>query len=37
MEREEYFADATKGLDVSVRYLGTDLPSLQVRGRCRVA
>jgi len=32
MEREDYFADATKGLDVSVRYLGTDLPSLQVQG-----
>jgi glycine cleavage system T protein (aminomethyltransferase) len=32
MERQEHFDDATKGLDVSVRYLGTELPSLQVQG-----
>jgi aminomethyltransferase len=32
MEREEHFSDATKGLDVSVRYLGTELPSVQVQG-----
>ncbi len=32
MEREDYFADAVKGLDVSFRYLGTELPSLQVQG-----
>jgi glycine cleavage system T protein (aminomethyltransferase) len=32
MEREEYFADATKGLAVSVTYLGADLPSLQIQG-----
>jgi glycine cleavage system T protein (aminomethyltransferase) len=32
MEREEYFAEATKGLEVSVTYLGTDLPSLQIQG-----
>jgi aminomethyltransferase len=32
MEREAYFADATKGLDVSVEYIGLRLPSLQVQG-----
>lgn len=32
MEREEYFADATKGLDVSVRYIGPETPSLQIQG-----
>ncbi len=32
MEREEYFADATKGLDVGFAYLGTELPSIQVQG-----
>jgi aminomethyltransferase len=32
MEREAYFADATKGLDVGVEYLGAELPSLQVQG-----
>ena len=32
MEREEHFADAVKGLDVSFRYLGADPPSLQVQG-----
>lgn len=32
MARAEYFADATKGLDVGVEYLGADLPSVQVQG-----
>jgi aminomethyltransferase len=32
MERQEYFADATKGLDVGVEYLGAELPSVQVQG-----
>lgn len=32
MEREAYFADATKGLDVGFEYLGARLPSLQVQG-----
>ena len=32
MEREEYFADATKGLDVGFEYVGLRLPSLQVQG-----
>ena len=32
MERDEYFADATKGLDVSVRYIGPETPSLQIQG-----
>ena len=32
MEREEYFADATKGLDVSIRYIGPETPSLQIQG-----
>jgi aminomethyltransferase len=32
MEREDYFADVAKGLEVEYRYLGTDLPSLQVQG-----
>lgn len=32
MERQEYFADATKGLDVSFEYLGVKLPSLQIQG-----
>lgn len=32
MHRQEYFEDATKGLDVSFAYLGTDLPSLQIQG-----
>lgn len=32
MEREEYFADATKGLDVSVRYIGPETPSMQIQG-----
>lgn len=32
MEREEYFADATKGLDVAVRYIGPETPSIQIQG-----
>lgn len=32
MSREEYFSDATKGLDVAFEYLGPRLPSLQVQG-----
>jgi aminomethyltransferase len=32
MNRQAYFEDAVKGLDVSFAYLGTDLPSLQVQG-----
>jgi aminomethyltransferase len=32
MGREEYFADATKGLDVEVRYIGPETPSLQIQG-----
>lgn len=32
MERQEYFADATKGLDVGFEYIGLRLPSLQVQG-----
>jgi glycine cleavage system T protein (aminomethyltransferase) len=32
MEREEYFADATKGLDVSVAYIGPQTPSMQIQG-----
>jgi aminomethyltransferase len=32
MERSEYFAEATKGLDVSVGYIATDLPNLQIQG-----
>jgi glycine cleavage system T protein (aminomethyltransferase) len=32
MERDEYFADATKGLDVGFEYIGRRLPSLQVQG-----
>ena len=32
MEREDYFADATKGLDVGFEYVGLRLPSLQVQG-----
>jgi aminomethyltransferase len=31
-EREDYFADATKGLDASFEYLGERLPSLQIQG-----
>lgn len=32
MNRQDYFEDAVKGLDVSFTYLGTDLPSLQIQG-----
>lgn len=31
-DRAEYFADATKGLDVSIEYLAPELPSMQVQG-----
>ncbi|MBA3691386.1 MAG: aminomethyl transferase family protein [Actinobacteria bacterium] len=31
-DREAYFAEAVKGLDVSVVSLGTDLPSMQIQG-----
>jgi aminomethyltransferase len=31
-EREEYFAEATKGLDVSIAYIAPDLPSMQIQG-----
>ena len=32
MERAEYFAEATKGLDVSVDYIARELPNLQIQG-----
>jgi aminomethyltransferase len=32
MNRQAYFEDAVKGLDVSFAYLGADLPSLQIQG-----
>jgi aminomethyltransferase len=32
MNRQEYFEDAVKGLDVAFEYLGTNLPSLQIQG-----
>jgi len=32
MEREDYFADAAKGLDVSFDYVGLETPSLQIQG-----
>jgi len=32
MERSEYFAEATKGLDVSVSYIAPELPNLQIQG-----
>jgi len=32
MEREEYFAEATKGLDVSVDYIARELPNMQIQG-----
>jgi aminomethyltransferase len=32
LEHEEYFADASKGLDVEVEYIAPDLPHLQVQG-----
>ena len=31
-ERAEYFADATKGLDVSIEYIAPELPSMQIQG-----
>jgi glycine cleavage system T protein (aminomethyltransferase) len=31
-DRADYFADATKGLDVSIEYIAPDLPSMQVQG-----
>jgi aminomethyltransferase len=31
-ERAEYFATATKGLDVSIDYIAPDLPSMQIQG-----
>ena len=31
-ERAEYFAEATKGLDVEIAYIAPDLPHLQVQG-----
>ena len=32
LEHQEYFGDATKGLDVSIEYIAPDLPHLQVQG-----
>jgi aminomethyltransferase len=32
LERAEYFAEATKGLDVTIEYIAPDLPHLQVQG-----
>jgi aminomethyltransferase len=32
MDREDYFAEATKGLDVSVEYVAPTLPNLQIQG-----
>jgi glycine cleavage system T protein (aminomethyltransferase) len=32
LDHDEYFADATKGLDVSIDYIAPDLPHLQVQG-----
>ncbi len=31
-EMQEYFTDATKGLDVSIEYVAPDLPSMQIQG-----
>jgi aminomethyltransferase len=31
-EREEYLASATKGLDVQIRYIAPELPSMQIQG-----
>jgi glycine cleavage system T protein (aminomethyltransferase) len=31
-EREEYFASATKGLDVRISYIAPELPSMQIQG-----
>ncbi len=32
MEHAEYFAEATKGLDVSVDYIARELPNMQIQG-----
>ena len=32
IDREAYFAEATKGLDVSVEYIAPSLPNLQIQG-----
>ena len=32
LEHREYFAEATKGLDVSIEYIAPELPHLQVQG-----
>ena len=32
MDRADYFAEATKGLDVSVEYIAESLPNLQIQG-----
>ncbi|MEP7059112.1 MAG: aminomethyltransferase family protein [Actinomycetota bacterium] len=32
MDREGYFTDATKGLEVEVRYIGPETPSMQIQG-----
>jgi aminomethyltransferase len=32
MDRGEYFAEATKGLDVSVEYIAPELPNMQIQG-----
>ena len=32
LDHQEYFAEASKGLDVSVEYIAPDLPHLQVQG-----
>ena len=31
-ERADYFADATKGLEVSIEYIAPELPSMQIQG-----
>jgi glycine cleavage system T protein (aminomethyltransferase) len=31
-DRAEYFADAAKGLDVSIEYIAPELPSMQIQG-----
>jgi aminomethyltransferase len=31
-ERDEYFASATKGLDVQIHYIAPELPSMQIQG-----
>src|SRR5438046_10254864 len=31
-DRADYFADATKGLDVSIEYIAESLPNLQIQG-----